>query len=247
MADDSKSTPPRTINLYNVASDDALWVLETDHSELETVLSDPVTWVKENVKVGNDPAVLWEPFVVVFHEIPPSVRTPAVHTEGIQTPVVRVQGIHNTAILRVRYSRSTEPTPTEELFPAGETLDILKVGNTVHTHLHLTGFDKPQVARSVVAAAASPEAYLAAMNELPQTLNGDPTPPDKKLVFMLNQARPHHVVFHGSGPKPIGAAHSEFEDDSCVMSDGDANSQGQVIVDGVVVKTYLVPPPGGGG
>jgi hypothetical protein len=250
MADDSQTSTPSNINFYNVASDDALWVLETDHEQLLHVLADPAGWVKSNVKIGSEPAILWEPFVVVFHEIPASVRTPSVHTQGVQSPVIHVKGIHETAVLTVRYSRSSAPPPPPVgIVPDGEVLAILQVGQVVHTHLELRGFTPLQVASSLFNTVTSPEAYIQAINALPQTLNGVPTPADKKLVFQLNPATPTHVVYQGWTPKPTVvdgkpvATPNMGNADTCSMSDGDANSQGQVIVNGIIVKTYTLPPP----
>lgn len=250
MAEDSNSSTPPNINLYNVASDDALWVLETDHEQLLHVLANPAGWVRDNVKVNNEPAILWEPFVVVFHEVPASGRTPSVHEDGTQKPIIHVKGIHETSVLKVRYSRSAEPAPLPAtIVPEGETLAILRVGNVVHTHLELKGFTPMQVASSLFATVTTPEAYVAAINELPQTINGEAVPDDKKLSFKLNPSAPPHVVYQGWTPKSPteGAAALAKSGDSCSVSDGDCNSQGQVIVDGVIVKTYTMPQGGPGG
>jgi hypothetical protein len=250
MADDTQSSTPPSINLYNVASDDALWVLETDHEHLLHVLADPSGWVRDNVKINDEPAILWEPFVVVFHEVPPSGRTPSVHADGTQKPIIHVKGIHETAVLKVRYSRSADPAPpSTSIVPEGEVLAILKVGNVVHTHLELKGFTPLQVASSLFATVTTPEAYIAAINTLPQTLNGELVPDDKKMEFIHNPASPPHVVYQGWTPKAAKEGLTTFakDSDSCSVSDGDCNSLGQVIVDGVIVKTYTLPPPPPGG
>jgi hypothetical protein len=247
MADDSASTNPPNIDLYNVASDDALWVLETDHQNLLNVLAHPSQWVRENVKINGEPGILWEPFVVVFHEVPPSGRTPSVHEDGTQKPIIHVKGIHETAVLTVRYSRSaTPPSPPSGFFPEGSTLAILRVGDVVHTHLELTGFSALQVANSLFNTVTTPDAYIAAKNALPQTLNGEPTPEGKKLKFVLHPTLPAHVVFQGWTPKPntavsLAAKPIQSDADACSMSDGDANSKGQVIVNGIIIKTYTLP------
>jgi hypothetical protein len=248
MADDSQTPSPPNINLYNVASDDALWVLETDHEQLLEVLAHPSQWVRDNVKVTGEPATLWEPFVVVFHEVSSTGRKSTVHADGTEKPIIHVKGIHETAMLSVRYSRADQPAPPPEpFFPPGETLAILRVGNVVHTHLELRGFTSRQVASSIFNTVTTPEAHIAAMNELPQTLNGEPTPDDQKLKFVLHPTIPPHVVYQGWRPKPevahaMAKASDEEKSTDCAMSNGDANAQGQVIVDGVIIKTYTLPP-----
>jgi hypothetical protein len=248
MADDSASSNPPNINLYNVASDDALWVLETDHEQLLQVLAHPAAWVHNNVKVNGKPAILCEPFVVVFHEVPSAGRTPSIHADGTQKPTIHVKGIHETAVLTVRYSKSETPAPDPTVFfPEGSVISILKVGNVVHTHLELSGFSSLQVASSLFSKVTTPDAYFTAMNALPQVLNGDPTPGDKKLVFQRHPTIPTHVVFQGWRPTPevskeLSKTMKSEAPLACELGDGDANSQGQVIVNGVIIKTYTAPP-----
>ena len=254
MPDEPQSTPPN-INIINIASDDTMWVLDANHDELLQVLTDPAAWVNANVKLGDKQAILWQPFVVVFHEVPPTGDKPTIH----------VQGIHETAILTVKYSRSTGATPPPDgLLPEGEVVAVLQSGQRVHTHLEFRGFTKTQVANTLFTAVTTPAAYIAALNAQPQTLNGVPTPADQKKVFVLDENAPPHITFQGWKPVPAKAtgpskasgptnspepeksaepvASEEpikpADDGSCGVGSGDANSQGQVIVDGVIVKTY---------
>jgi len=254
MAGDSNPTP--SINIYNVASDDTLWVLQTDHQQLLRVLADPPGWVSTHVLINDEPATLRQPFVFVFNEVAPSARTPSIHFQGVQTPIIHVQGIHETSIVTVRYSQSSAPPPPPTgLLPDDETLAIIQVGEVVHTHIHLKGFKPGQVANTIFTTVSSPSAFLEALNALPQTLNGVPVSKSDKRIFRLKDNASPHFVYHGwrstkkkaAGAKDAASGHEgEMDDDSCMMSDGNADSQGNVWLNGVIVKTYALPPSGGG-
>ena len=234
----AESEQPK-INIINIASDDAMWVLETDHSELLQVLADPAEWVRTNVEINGEAGVLWEPFVVIFHEVSPSGEKPTIH----------VQGIHETAVLTVKYSRSSAPPPDiTGLLPEGEVLGVLKVGQRLHTHLEMKGFTKSQVANTLFMAVTHPKVYIAALNELPQTLNGADTQSDQKIKFDHDPTKPPHVTFQGWTPKVAITAAStpsqETASGACNVGAADANAEGQVIVNGIIVKTYIPQPKG---
>ena len=246
MSDESLPNPSPKINLYNVAADDALWVLETDHAELLDVLADPAGWVSQYVKFGDEPAIVIQPFVVVFHEVPGSVLPASDATGGTAKPYIHVQGIHKTPVIRVRYSTLAEAPPSQgALFPEGEPLEVLRVGNVIHTHLHFTNFTPLQVANTIFTSVSSPSVFIDAMNSLPQTISGSPVPDDKKLLFVLDPALPPNVVYQGEIPtaKAVDSAHDPASPQpvqNCAMVMGDANELGQVIVYGVIIKTYTI-------
>jgi hypothetical protein len=236
MAHDSEETSKPNINVINIAIDDAMWVLETDHDELLQVLADPVTWVKTNVKFNQTPAVLSQPFVVVFHHVPP---------QG-DTPTIKVQGLHETAVMIVKLSKPlTASKVPGTIFPQGEYLDVLQVGKSIHTHLHLSGFSKLQVAQHLLTSVTDQETYFAALNQLPQRQKGVITPEADKKVFKIDPNVPPHVTYQGWAPKLVPASgmkggSDDPTDEDCTMANGDANELGQVIVNGVIVKTYAI-------
>src|SRR5580700_2295539 len=87
------STTPR-IDVVNLASDDDLWVAQTDQNTVLQILANPVGWVSANVTIGGSPGVLWQPFVTVFQQI----------SATGSDPTVLVQGINKTALLTIQYA-----------------------------------------------------------------------------------------------------------------------------------------------
>ena len=235
MAHDSEESHQPNVNIINIAIDDAMWVLETDHDELLQVLADPVGWVKTNIKFGDTPAVLSQPFVVVFHHVPP-------HGD---TPTIKVQGLHETAVMIVKLSKPlAKSSSTGTIFPKGEYLDVLQVGNSVHTHLHLTGFSKYQVAQHLLSSVTDHETFFEELNKLPQRQNGVVVPDEEKKIFILAPSFMPHVTYQGWAPKLALSSGMkgglEDPEESCDMTNGDANAEGQVIVNGVIIKTYAI-------
>ena len=255
MAPDSEDAPQPNINIINIASDDAMWVLETDQDELLSVLADPVLWVKTNVNFDGIPAVLVEPFVVVFQHV--ATRK--------DSSTIKVQGLNQTAVMIVKLPNPVRSTRTiGTIFPQGEFLDVLQVDDSVHTHLHLSGFTKFNVAEHLLSSVVDPVAYLNALNQLPQRQMGVITPEPDRIIFTLDPKLPPHVIYQGWSPKgtqedPPRADHETHSgdggghgnghghghghggppcDDSCTMATGDADAEGNVIVNGIVIKTY---------
>jgi hypothetical protein len=237
MAEDSQSNPSPNINIINIASDDTMWVLETDHSELLRILADPAAWVLAHVRIGDTPAILWQPFVVVFHEVGSIAEKPTIH----------VHGIHETSVVTVKYSRSKEAAPsTDGLFPEGAVVALLQTGERVYTHLEMREFTKAEVANTLFVAVTHPEVYLRALNALPQTLNGTDTPPAQKKVFGMKDGRAPHVTFQGWTPKEGLLTASEAPTqpvpaDACNVGSGDADANGNVWLHGIIVKSYAPP------
>jgi len=238
MSDSSQPTPPSKINIVSIASDDDLWVLETDLDQLLQVLADPVGWVNANVVINGAPAVLWQPFVVVFQEISASG----------DDPTILVQGINETAVLTVQYVQTSPPPAPVELFPASTSVSILQTGTTVYTHLELTDFTPTQVANTMYTAVTSPETYFAAFNQLPQVSNGQLIPIPNQMVFTQNRTLPIQYLYQGWTPqpseneKPHHRPHDPKPPLACDMSIGDADQSGNVIVNNVIIKTYTLGP-----
>jgi len=234
MPDESKSNPQ--VNIISIASDDDMWVVTTDLNSVLTILADPVDWISANVTISGSPAVLWQPFVVVFQQVSGTGSDPS----------VQVQGINETALMTVQYVQTTGQTQSS-LFPSGSTVAMLQVSQTVYTHLELTGFTPTQVANTIFTAATNPTEYFAAFNALPQTLNGSPVPVGSQLVFKPSATASVQYVYEGWTPTSGGGQVQTQDPTDCSMSFGDADSEGNVWVNGVIVKTYSpTPAPGPG-
>jgi len=222
-----------SFKVVRIATDDDLWVAQTDQASLPTILADPVDWVSNNIQVEGEAGVLWQPFVVVFQQIA---------SQGAD-PTVLVQGINETALLTVQFSDNLgQPEPTE-LFPPGTTHAILQEGANFFSHLQLTGFTPTQVANNIFIAATIPASFFEALNQLPQTVNGvAPTPP---LNFYPNPTNPVQYLYQGWTPlNDEPAAPDDDEPVSCEILLGDADADGNVIVNNVIVKAYSPAPDG---
>lgn len=230
MAENSGSGGQPKANIISIASDDSLWAVQTDQNTLLTILADPADWVSNNIVINGSPAVLWQPFVVVFQQISGTGAD----------PTIQVQSINETALMTVQFVQTNNaPSPTN-LFPSGAIVDIIQLGTSVYTHLQFTGFTPTQVANTIFTAVTTPSAYYQAFNALPQSVNGTPVPPGSQFVFSPNATIPTQYIYQGWTP----TTSDPQQDDpvACDMSMGDANLQGQVIVNGVVVKTYSPGP-----
>jgi len=224
-----ESNPPSKVNIVAIASDDDMWVVTTDQNTVLQILADPVNWIHANVTINGSGAVLWQPFVVCFQQI-----------SGAGTdPNVLVQGINETAVLTVQYVPTTTQSPSP-LFPQGSTVSIVVVGESIYSHLELTGFTPTQVANTVFTSVTNPSLYYTQFNELPQTSNGAPvTPP---YIFKPNATIPPQYLYQGWTPVTSGALKQGGGGDSCAMSTGNSDSQGNVWVNGIIVKSYSPTP-----
>lgn len=225
------------IDVINLAFDDALWVLETDLDQLLVLLEDPVGCVSENVSVNGAPAILRQPFVVLFQqtEVLPSDQT------------ILVQGINETAVLTVQYSSKGTVVPDiNNLFPTGQKVQVLLQGSKVYTHLELAGLTPAQVANTIFTAATTSEIFLQEFNKLDQTLNGQDVPPASKMAFLPNTTTPMRFVYEGWTPQPAAAGGPPPPQPlDCSILLGDADANGNVIVNNIIIKSYAPVPPGG--
>jgi len=247
----SSDTP--NVNVIALASDDDIWVIETDIAGLRTVLENPTGFVRSQISISGQPGDLVEPFVIVFQEIEAK--------EG--GPDVLIQGINHTALLTVKYSANLEVEDDgEPIHPVDEEHAILRHGNAAYSHLQLTGMSPVQVANSIIKSITSTENHFASLNSLRQTLNGEDVGPEGKHTFMPNTKQPTQFIYQGAtehpaAPKapvpptppatPIPPATEPnpavVEDPppppACSVNMGDCNNLNQVIVNNVIIKTYM--------
>jgi hypothetical protein len=222
------------INVIALASDDDIWVIQTDLSGLQTVLENPAGFVASHITIGGKPGNLVQPFVIVFQEI--------ADKEG--GPDVLIQGINHTALLTVKFSdKLVAEDDGQPIYPVDQEHTILQHGTAIYSHLELANMSRAQIASSIIKSITSMENHNASLNGLTQTLNGTAVEPSNKLVFTHNPAQKPQFVYQGATNPPVPLAVTESGgggsgDQTCMMSNGDANSQGQVIVNGVIIKTY---------
>ncbi|MDR3690739.1 MAG: hypothetical protein P4L46_15285 [Fimbriimonas sp.] len=226
----SSDTP--SINVIALASDDDLWVVQTDLSGLRTVLEDPAGFVRTHVSINGEPGNLVQPFVIVFQEIPARKGGPD----------VLIQGINHTAMLSVKFSEALEAEDDGvPIHPADQVHAVLRHGNAVYSHLEMAGMDRTQVAASIVKSITSLPRHFESLNGLAQTHAGASVEASKKLRFTHNPAAKPQFVYQGAvnPPAALASITPGGADQACTMSTGDANDDGQVVVNGVVIKTYV--------
>ncbi len=222
------------VNVIALASDDDLWVVETDLAGLTNVLKNPAQFVATYVNINGKPGVLVQPFVIVFQENFP--------TES--GPEVLVQGINETSLLTVKYVAGLKPEPSSETsFAPDEVNAILLVDKSAYSHLQFTDRTPEQVGDSIIRTITTPEIHFAELNALPQTVNGKDMPDNQKLIFEPTSDRVLQVVYQGTVPYALSGP-EKLEDGppnmACEVTMGDSNPAGQVIVNNIIVKTY--PP-----